>query len=284
MEFDVEETLKETEERDSTLTQTARLSPTCAVPPEGTLLLLLTELIHKIRQLGSLKVGDLSEVGRKKLKNALSKLAVGLLNQLEEATSMKKIYEVLFVIIACAIMAESNFYPSILTLFSTLYDVMVDKNSYKTKEITEKHNMLSISHCGGFNLEGIDQKYDFQCEDLADIKEVLLQISLLVNKYTTERVTYRFFDKSFQEYTAGRKLYKLLTSVQEAEVKKESDLHKVNTISAIEYFSLLLYTCGSSIDDTTVILDLIRRTDHRDLSQLSSFKNLSLESEYTKKS
>ncbi|NWY57606.1 NLRC4 protein, partial [Chionis minor] len=253
-----------------------------------------TESIHKIRQFGSLiaETGDLSEESCKKLiKNALTNnLADGLLNQLKEATSMKNLMKTpLFVIIACAIqMGESNFHPSTQTLlFSTLYDLMVEKNRYKTKEITENHIMLSIDHCGDLALDGIfDQRFDFQSEDLADIKEEVLLASGLLNKYTAQRLkpTYRFFHKSFQEYTAGRKLCKLLTSCQEAEVKKGySYLQKINTISDITntYFNLLLYTCGSSLDATRIILDLLKRIDqHRDILE----KNLASEREYTKKS
>ncbi|KAM6366171.1 NLR family CARD domain-containing protein 4 isoform 2-T6 [Alca torda] len=253
-----------------------------------------TESIHKIRQFGSLiaEIGDLSEESCKKLiKNVLTnKLADGLLNQLTEATSMKNLMKTpLFVIIACAIqMGESNFHPSTQTLlFSTLYDLMVEKNRYKTKEITENHIMLSISHCGDLALDGIfDQRFDFQSEDLADVKEEVLLASGLLNKYTAQRLkpTYRFFHKSFQEYTAGRKLCELLTSSQEAEVKKGySYLQKINTISDITntYFNLLLYTCGSSLDATRIILDLLKRIDqHIGISE----KNLALEREYTKKS
>ncbi|NXJ00716.1 NLRC4 protein, partial [Psophia crepitans] len=257
-----------------------------------------TESIHKIRQFGSLiaEIGDLSEESCKKLiKNVLtSKLADGLLNQLKEATSMKNLMKTpLFVIIACAIqMGESNFHPSTQTLlFSTLYDLMVEKNRYKTKGITENHIMLSINHCGDLALDGIfDQRFDFQAEDLADIKEEVLLASGLLNKYTAQRLkpTYRFFHKSFQEYTAGRKLCKLLTSCQEAEVKKGySYLQKINNISDITdtYFNLLLYTCGSSIDATRIILDLLKSIDqYRNLSQPFSLKNLALESKYTKES
>ncbi|NXP15505.1 NLRC4 protein, partial [Thinocorus orbignyianus] len=253
-----------------------------------------TESIHKIRQVGSLiaEIGDLSEESCKKLiRNVLTnKLADGLLNQLKEATSMKNLMKTpLFVIIACAIqMGESNFHPSTQTLlFSTLYDLMVEKNRYKTKEITESHIMLSINHCGDLALDGIfDQRFDFQSEDLADIKEEVLLASGLLNKYTAQRLkpTYRFFHKSFQEYTAGRKLCKLLTSCQEAEVKKgHSYLQKINTISDITntYFNLLLYTCGSSPDATRIILDLLKRIDQRrDISE----KNMTLERENTKKS
>ncbi|NWQ75162.1 NLRC4 protein, partial [Columbina picui] len=255
-----------------------------------------TESIHKIRQFGSLvaEIGDLSDESCEKLiKNVLTnKLADGLLNQLKEATSMKNLMKTpLFVIIACAIqMGENNFHPSTQTLlFSTLYDLMVEKNRYKTKEITENHIMLSINHCGDLALDGIfDQRFDFQSEDLADIKEEVLLASGLLNKYTAQRLkpTYRFFHKSFQEYTAGRQLCKLVTSCEEAEVKKGySYLQKIKTISDVTntYFNLLLYTCGSSLDATRVILDLLKRIDqHKGVSELFSLKNLALESEYTK--
>ncbi|KAM6207384.1 LOW QUALITY PROTEIN: NLR family CARD domain-containing protein 4 [Sarcoramphus papa] len=255
-----------------------------------------TESIHKIRQFGSpiTETEDLLEESCKKLiKNVLTnKLVDGLLNQLREATSMKNLMKTpLFVIIACAIqMGESNFHPSTQTvLFSTLYDLMVEKNRYKTKEMTENHIMLSINHCGDLALDGIfDQRFDFQSEDLADIEEEVLLALGLLNKYTAQRLkpTYRFFHKSFQEYTAGRKLCQLLTSCQEAEVKKGySYLQKINTISDITntYFNLLLCTCGSSLDATRIILDLVKRIDHRDISELFSLKNLVLEREYTKK-
>ncbi|KAM7118483.1 LOW QUALITY PROTEIN: NLR family CARD domain-containing protein 4 [Ciconia maguari] len=253
-----------------------------------------TESIHKIRQFGSLvaEIGDLSEKSCKKLiKNVLTnKLADGLLSQLKEATSMKNLMKTpLFVIIACAIqIGESNFHASTQTLF-TLYNLMVQKNRYKTKEITENHIMLSINYCGDLALHGIfDQRFDFQSEGLADIKEEVLLASGLLNKYTAQRLrpTYRLFHKSFQEYTAVRKLCKLLTFCQEAEVKKGySYLQKRNTTSDITntYFNLLLYTCGSSLDATRIILDLLKIIDqHRDISQLFSLKNLALESEYTK--
>ncbi|KAM9608565.1 LOW QUALITY PROTEIN: NLR family CARD domain-containing protein 4 [Morphnus guianensis] len=251
-----------------------------------------TGSIHKIRQFGSLiaVIGDLSEKSCKKLINNVYKLAHGLLNQLKEATYKKNLMKTLLVIIACATqMGESNFHPSTQTLlFSALYDLMVEKNRYKTKEITENHMMLSINHCGDLGLDGIfDQRFDFQSEDLADIKEKVLLASGLLNKYTAQRLkpTYRFFHKSFQEYTAGRKLCKLLTSCQEAEVKKRySYLQKINIISDItnNYF-MIVYTCGSSLDATRIILDLLKRIDqHRDNSELFSLNNLALEREYTK--
>ncbi|KAM6432630.1 LOW QUALITY PROTEIN: NLR family CARD domain-containing protein 4 [Rhynochetos jubatus] len=246
-----------------------------------------TESIHKIRQFGSLiaEIGDRSEEGCKKLiKNVLTnKLADGQLNQLKEATSTKSLMKTpLFVIIACAIqIGESNFYPSTQILFSTLYGLTVEKNRYKTKEITEIH---ILQHCGDLSLDGIfDQRFDIQSERLADIKEEVLLASGLQGL----KPTYRFFHKSFQEYTAGRKLCKLLTSCQEAEVKKwYSYLQKINTISDITNtsFNLLLYTCASSLDATRRILDLLKRNDnHRDISQPFTLKNLALEGKYTKK-
>ncbi|KAM9273207.1 LOW QUALITY PROTEIN: NLR family CARD domain-containing protein 4 [Cariama cristata] len=254
-----------------------------------------TESIRKIGQFGSLiaEIRDLSEESCKKLiKNVLTnKLADGLLNQLKEATMKNLMKTPLFVIIACAIqMGESNFHPSTQTLlFSTLCNLMVKKTRYKTKEITESHIMLSINHARDLAVDGIfDQRFDFQSEDLADIKEVVLLTSGLLNKHTAQRLKpTRFFHKSFQEYTAGRKLYKLVTSCQEAEVKKGySYLQKINTLSDITtYFSLLLYTCGSSLDATRIILDLLKRLDqHRDISELFPLKNLALKREYTKKS
>lgn len=48
---------------------------------------------------------------------------------------------------------------------------------------------------------------------------------------------------------------------------------------------MIVYTCGSSLDATRIILDLLKRIDqHRDNSELFSLNNLALEREYTKKS
>ncbi|KAM6324299.1 LOW QUALITY PROTEIN: NLR family CARD domain-containing protein 4 [Aegotheles albertisi] len=247
-----------------------------------------TESIHKVGHFGLLiaETGDLSEESYKKLiKNVLmNKLADGLLNQVKEATSIKNLMKtLLFVITAYAIqMGENNSHPVTQTLFS-LYNLMVEKNRYKTKGITENNNMLSINHCGDLALDGIfDQRFDFQSIELTKRSPAA---SGLLNKYTAQRLkpTYRFFHKSFQEYTASRKLCKLLTSCQEAEVKKR---YIINTISDITntYFNLLLYTCGSSLDATRIILDLVKIDQHRDISQMFSLKNLIWKANTQKKS
>ncbi|XP_067418746.1 NLR family CARD domain-containing protein 4 [Emydura macquarii macquarii] len=255
-----------------------------------------TESINKVRQFGSLiaETGDLTEENARQLiKNVLeNELADGLLFQLEETSFMKNLMRTpLFVIIACAIqMGESNFHPNTQTaLFCTLYDLMVEKNKYKTKEIAANHITLSINHCGDLALDGIfDHRFDFQPEDLSSVKEEVLLASGLLNKYTAQRLkpVYRFFHKSFQEYTAGRRLCSLLTSHKEVEVTKGYGyLQKIDNISDITttYCNLLLYTCGSSTDATKIVIKHLTAVhQHGSLFELPSLNRLSLERELTK--
>uniref|UniRef100_H3AX88 NLR family CARD domain-containing protein 4 n=1 Tax=Latimeria chalumnae TaxID=7897 RepID=H3AX88_LATCH len=226
-----------------------------------------TESVRRIRQFGSLiiEVGDLSEASACSLiKNVLDcDMAQSLLLQLDESSTMKELMKTpLFAVIACAIrMGESNFIPNTQTaLFSTLYDLMVDKNKYKTKNVAASHITQSINRCGDLALDGIfDHRLNFQEEDLLDVKEEVLLAAGLLNKYTAQRLkpVYRFFHKSFQEYTAGRRLKELLTSKSKAEVTRAHQyMQKIDTVSKItnEYRNLLLYTCGSSIEATGIII------------------------------
>ncbi|XP_006018501.2 NLR family CARD domain-containing protein 4 isoform X2 [Alligator sinensis] len=252
-----------------------------------------TESIRKVRQFGSLiaETGDLTEENARQLINNVLEyeLAKGLLIHLEETNFMKNLMKTpLFVVIACAIqMGESNFNPSTQTaLFCTLYDLMVQKNKYKTETIAANHIKLSINHCGDLALDGIlDQKFDFQSEDLSSIKEEVLLASGLLNKYTAQRLkpVYRFFHKSFQEYTAGRRLCSLLTSSKDTEMARGfSYLQKMDNISDITstYYNLLLYTCGSSVDATRIVIKhLTAIYQHGSLFDLPSLSNLSLEGE-----
>ncbi|XP_053159586.1 NLR family CARD domain-containing protein 4 [Hemicordylus capensis] len=234
-----------------------------------------TESISRVRHIGSLiaETGDLStESATKLVRNVLKpKLAEGLLSQLEKPDSTFQqsgsatenlMKTPLFVVIACAIqMGEATFNPHTqTTLFCTLYDLLVEKNKHKTRETSEEHFCLSISHCGDLALDGVfDHKFDFQVEDFSNVKEEVLLATGLVNKYTAQRLNpiYRFFHKSFQEYTAGRRLSSLLASHRDKEmVRGHSYLQKMDNISDIitTYHNLLLYTCGSSAEATRKVI------------------------------
>ncbi|XP_008123700.2 NLR family CARD domain-containing protein 4 isoform X2 [Anolis carolinensis] len=235
-----------------------------------------TETISSLRLFGSLIVetGDLTVESAKQLVRKVlrtEELAGGLLSQLEKTDSTFQkpgsqtdnlMKTPLFVVIACAIqMGETTFNPHTqTTLFSTLHDLLVGKNRYKTKELRDEHFRLSIIHCGDLALDGIfEQKFNFQPEDISSVKERVLLATGLMNKYTAQRITpvYRFFHKSFQEYTAGRRLARLLTSRRNEEViTGYSYLQKIDNISDIitTYHSLLLYTCGSSAEATRKII------------------------------
>ncbi|XP_042302185.1 NLR family CARD domain-containing protein 4 [Sceloporus undulatus] len=238
-----------------------------------------TESISSLRLFGSLiaETGDLTMESAKQLvRNVLrkDKLAEGLLSQMEktDSTFQKSGSQIdnlmktpLFVVIACAIqMGETTFNPHTqTTLFSTLHDLLVGKNKYKTRELRDEHFRLSIIHCGDLALDGVfEQKFNFQPEDFSSVKEQVLLATGLMNKYTAQRLkpVYRFFHKSFQEYTAGRRLSRLLTSRKNEEVTRgHSYLQKINSISDVitTYHSLLLYTCGSSAEATKKVIDHI---------------------------
>ncbi|KAH0622571.1 hypothetical protein JD844_024979 [Phrynosoma platyrhinos] len=235
-----------------------------------------TESISNLRLFGSLivEMGDLTMESAKQLvRNVLrkDKLAEGLLSQMEktDSTFQKSGSQInnlmktpLFVVIACAIqMGQTTFNPHTqTTLFSTLHDLLVGKNRYKTRELRDEHFRLSIIHCGDLALDGVfEQKFNFQPQDFSSVKEQVLLATGLMNKYTAQRLkpVYRFFHKSFQEYTAGRRLSRLLTSRKNEEVTRgHSYLQKINSISDVitTYHSLLLYTCGSSPEATRKVI------------------------------
>ncbi|XP_026551306.1 NLR family CARD domain-containing protein 4 [Pseudonaja textilis] len=239
-----------------------------------------TESIRSLRLFGSLiaETGDLTVESAKTLvKNVLEEatIAEGLLSQLESldstfqnsGTQLENLMRTpLFVIIACAIqMGESTFTPHTqTTLFSTLYNLLVGKNKYKTRKISDKHFRLSLIHCGNLALDGIfEQKFVFYSEDVpSEEKEnVLLSIGLM-HKYTAQRlkVAYTFFHKSFQEYIAGRRLSRLLRSHSDEEVTRGlSYLKRIKSFSAIitTHHSLLLYTCGSSSEATKKVISYL---------------------------
>ncbi|KAJ1155278.1 hypothetical protein NDU88_008011 [Pleurodeles waltl] len=218
-----------------------------------------TETIKAVRRFGSMIVetGDLTEESAKILiKNVLvEEGAELLLSQLERSPFMKNLMKTpLFVVIACALRMGDSTSPlnTQTALFRTLYDLMVAKNKYKTRNVALNTVDQSIDHCGDLALDGVfNHRFDFEQEDLAAVKEEVLLAAGLLHKYTAQRLwpVYRFFHKSFQEYTAGRRLSQLLTSDVEAEmIRGETYLNKIKSVCEVTttYSNLLLYTCGSS--------------------------------------
>ncbi|XP_054828194.1 NLR family CARD domain-containing protein 4 [Eublepharis macularius] len=256
-----------------------------------------TETMSRVRYVGSLiaETGDLTkESARQLVRNVLEeKLAEGLLSQLESTDSTFQnsgsqfgnlMKTPLFVIIACAIqMGETTFNPHTqTTLFSTLYDLLLERNKPKIKETGNKDFLLSINHCGDLALKGVfDNKFDFPPEDFFHIQEKVLLATGLMHKYTVQRLkpVYRFFHKSFQEYIAGRRLSRLLTSHKDEEMSKGlSYLQKIDNIPDIisTYRNLLLYTCGSSTEATRTIIKYLSAIHKQgSFSELCSLNNQS---------
>uniref|UniRef100_G1S0P9 NLR family CARD domain-containing protein 4 n=1 Tax=Nomascus leucogenys TaxID=61853 RepID=G1S0P9_NOMLE len=129
------------------------------------------------------------------------------------------------------------------------------KNKHKHKGVAASDFIRSLDHCGDLALEG----FDFELEDVSSVNEDVLLTTGLLCKYTAQRFKpkYKFFHKSFQEYTAGRRLSSLLTSREPEEVTKGNGyLQKMVSISDITstYSSLLRYTCGSSVEATRAVM------------------------------
>ncbi|KAM8945497.1 NLR family CARD domain-containing protein 4 [Pelodytes ibericus] len=237
-----------------------------------------TETIGKVRKFGALIVetSDFTEEDAQELiENVLEENeAAGLLVQLKESIFIKSLMKTpLFVVIACALrMGEKDFQMNTQTaLFCTLYELMVERGNYKTRQIKKSIVTENIRRCGDLALEGLfDHKFDFHEDHLASIKEdVLLSIGLL-NKYTAQRhkPAYRFFHKSFQEYVAGRRLSQLLASDETSDVNKgQNCLEQINSIWDVtnKYNNLLLYTCGSSRTATQEVLNHIVRVCKKDV-------------------
>nr|AGQ17904.1 NLR family CARD domain-containing protein 4 [Ginglymostoma cirratum] len=241
-----------------------------------------TETLSQVRSYADLlvKIGDLSYSSAQMLiENVLEEsLAKSLLIQLEQSSTMKEMMKTpLFVVIACAIqMGDDDFIPKTQTaLFHTLHKLMINKNQYKTRDLTEEYIIESIKHCGDLALDGVFRsKFDFTIEDLSSQKEERLLLAAgLLNKYGAQRLkpVYRFFHKSFQEYTAGRRLHELLTSSSATEVSRgQMYLQKIGTISDItfKYQNLLQYTCGSSKDAAAEVFKyIVSVKDHGTLLQ-----------------
>uniref|UniRef100_F7DWU3 NLR family CARD domain-containing protein 4 n=1 Tax=Macaca mulatta TaxID=9544 RepID=F7DWU3_MACMU len=226
-----------------------------------------TECLRHIRQFGALiaEVGDMTEDSAQALirEVLIEELAEGLLLQIQKSRCLRNLMKTpLFVVITCAIqMGESEFHSHTqTTLFHTFYDLLIQKNKHKHKGVTASDFIRSLDHCGDLALEGVfSHKFDFKLEDVSSVNEEVLLTTGLLCKYTAQRFKpkYKFFHKSFQEYTAGRRLSSLLTSHEPEEVTKGNGyLQKMVSISDITstYSSLLRYTCGSSVEATRAVM------------------------------
>ncbi|XP_063479803.1 NLR family CARD domain-containing protein 4 isoform X2 [Symphalangus syndactylus] len=226
-----------------------------------------TECLRHIRQFGALtaEVGDMTEDSAQALirEVLIKELAEGLLLQIQKSRCLRNLMKTpLFVVITCAIqMGESEFHSHTqTTLFHTFYDLLIQKNKHKHKGVAASDFIRSLDHCGDLALEGVfSHKFDFELEDVSSVNEDVLLTTGLLCKYTAQRFKpkYKFFHKSFQEYTAGRRLSSLLTSREPEEVTKWNGyLQKMVSISDITstYSSLLRYTCGSSVEATRAVM------------------------------
>ncbi|XP_036026911.1 NLR family CARD domain-containing protein 4 [Onychomys torridus] len=226
-----------------------------------------TECLRHIRHVGALtaEVGDMTEDSAQVLirEVLIKELADGLLFQIQESRCLGNLMKTpLFVVITCAIqMGREEFQAYTQTmLFRTFYDLLIQKNRHKHRGGTESDFLRSLDCCGDLALEGVfSHRFAFEPEDLASMNEDVLVTTGLLCKYTAQMLTpkYKFFHKSFQEYTAGRRLSSLLTSRDPKEVSKGNDyLKKMVSISDITslYGNLLLYTCGSSPEATRAVM------------------------------
>lgn len=245
-----------------------------------------TECLRHIRHVGALtvEVGDMTEDSTKALirEVLIKELAKGLLFQIQKSRCLKNLMRTpLFVVITCAIqMGRQEFQAHTQTmLFQTFYDLLIQKNRHRHRGGTSSDFVRSLDYCGDLALEGVfSHKFDFEPEDVCSMNEDVLVRTGLLCKYTAQRLRpkYKFFHKSFQEYTAGRRLSSLLLSREPEEVNKgNSYLRKMVSISDITslYGNLLLYTCGSSTEATRAIMrHLAMVCEHGSLQGLSVTK------------
>ncbi|XP_051037807.1 NLR family CARD domain-containing protein 4 [Phodopus roborovskii] len=245
-----------------------------------------TECLRHIRHVGALtaEVGDMTEDSAQGLirEVLIKELAEGLLFQIQVSKCLRNLMKTpLFVVITCAIqMGRKEFKDHTqTTLFRTFYDLLIKKNKHKHRGSTESEFFRSLDCCGDLALEGVfSHRFAFEPEDLSSMNEDVLVTTGLLCKYTAQRLTpkYKFFHKSFQEYTAGRRLSSLLVSREPEEVSKGNDyLKKMVSISDITslYGNLLLYTCGSSPEATRAVMRHLALVDeHGSLQGLSVTK------------
>ncbi|CAO2604251.1 NLR family CARD domain-containing protein 4 [Lemmus lemmus] len=242
-----------------------------------------TECLRHIRHVGTLtaEVGDMTEDSAQVLiqEVLIKELADGLLAQIQVSKCLRNLMKTpLFVVITCAIqMGRKEFKDHTqTTLFQTFYDLLIKKNKHRHKVGAERDFVRSLDCCGDLALEGVfSHRFAFEPEDLSSMNEDVLVATGLLCKYTAQRLTakYKFFHKSFQEYTAGRRLSSLLMSRDPVEVSKGNEyLERMVSISDITslYGNLLLYTCGSSTEATRAVMrHLALVAEHGSLQGLS---------------
>lgn len=243
-----------------------------------------TECLRHIRQFGALtaEVGDFTEDSAQTLirKVLIKEHAEGLLLQIQKSRCLRNLMKTpLFVVITCVIqMGESEFHSNTqTTLFRTFYDLLIQKNQYRLKGVAADDLTQSLNHYGDLALEGVfSHRFDFQPEDMSSVNEDILLTTGLLCKYTAQpfKPKYKFFHNSFQEYIAGRRLSNLLKSQEPEEVTKgRGHLQKMVFISDItsKYSNLLLYTCGSSTEATSTVLEHLAAVyQHGSLHELSA--------------
>lgn len=242
-----------------------------------------TECLRHIRHVGALtaEVGDMTEDSAQVLiqEVLIKELADGLLSQIQVSKCLRNLMKTpLFVVITCAIqMGRKEFKDHTqTTLFQTFYDLLIKKNKHRHRGGAESDFVRSLDCCGDLALEGVfSHRFAFEPEDLSSMNEDVLVATGLLCKYTAQRLTakYKFFHKSFQEYTAGRRLSSLLISREPAEVSKGNEYLKrmiyISDITSL-YGNLLLYTCGSSIEATRAVMrHLALVAEHGSLQGLS---------------
>ncbi|KAK7805946.1 hypothetical protein U0070_003812 [Myodes glareolus] len=242
-----------------------------------------TECLRHIRHVGALtaEVGDMTEDSAQVLiqEVLIKELADGLLSQIQVSKCLRNLMKTpLFVVITCAIqMGRKEFKDHTqTTLFQTFYDLLIKKNKHRHRGGAERDFVRSLDCCGDLALEGVfSHRFAFEPEDLSSMNEDVLVATGLLCKYTAQRLTakYKFFHKSFQEYTAGRRLSSLLISSEPAEVSKGTEyLKRMVSISDITslYGNLLLYTCGSSTGAARAVMrHLALVAEHGSLQGLS---------------
>ncbi|XP_075036661.1 baculoviral IAP repeat-containing protein 1-like [Mixophyes fleayi] len=128
-------------------------------------------------------------------------------------------------------------------------------------EVVDSH----VSSCGELALKGLFQcQFQFTEDDLraADVESDKAIKCGLLSKFTAQRLQsmYKFFDPSFQEFLAGKRLSELLESEKQEDLEKGFHyLHQINTFLKIigPYSYFLKYASRISTKATTKILSYL---------------------------
>ncbi|XP_075036640.1 baculoviral IAP repeat-containing protein 1-like [Mixophyes fleayi] len=128
-------------------------------------------------------------------------------------------------------------------------------------EVVDSH----VSSCGELALKGLFQcQFQFTEDDLraADVESDKAIKCGLLSKFTAQRLQsmYKFFDPSFQEFLAGKRLSELLESEKQEDLEKGFHyLHQINTFLKIigPYSYFLKYASRISTKATKKILSYL---------------------------